>query len=588
MDKLLAHSKAQNDLPHDEQNKALQYRFDELFDVPSIYKLTKEFSDLVGISSAIIGVDGHIWVKCNWQEICVNFHRSHPKTHDRCLRSDTTLANLYVKNGNGCVYRCKNGLYEAAAAISIQGEHIANLYMGQFLKEEPDIAFFRRQAEQFRFDQNKYIQALLKVPVFTEEKVKSRLAFFVRLAALIGEMGLGRLLLMDSNKSLSRSQENLRKAQQDLINAQKMEAVANLATGVAHDFNNFAQIIGTNAELLLAQENTASPRYRKLREIEIAVAKTSELTQRLLMFREDHEEHRQILDGNQLLEQVAQSLRALLPASIELELELNASYKIENGDPVQFFQTFMNLILNAKDSMPEGGIIRVVSEDYIPDDSFLGHHPDCDKRRFLQIDVMDEGHGLSKEDKIHMFEPFYSSKGLGSGHGLGLTAVYNCVQSHNGYFNCRNLESKGACITVFIPATMNRAPIIQLPIGGFETILLVDDDPCILNGGKEYLHSYGYTVFEAMTGEEACETYMAHQTEISLVIMDLVMPGMGGEKCIESLMELDPKIHVLVASAYLTDSFIANDKVRKFIKGFISKPYIKGRLLQAIRKALPA
>lgn len=569
-----------------EGKEVFHYKFDELFDIPSVYKLTKQFSDLVGISSAIIGVDGFVWVKCNWQDICAKFHRKHPEVRERCLRSDTMMACNYLKSKDGCVYRCKNGLYEAAAPIFIQGAHVANLFMGQFFQEAPDVAYFMAQAERFGFDSTKYIQALLKVPVFSKEVVKSRLAFFVRLAALIGEMGLGRLQLMESNESLIRSQETLKKAQQELVNAQKMEAVATLATGVAHDFNNFAQIIGTNAELLLTRENTDSPRYRKLREIEIAVSKTSELTQRLLMFREDRGDQHQTIDINQLLEQVSRSLAAILPAPVEIKTELKARLKIKDGDQVQLFQTFMNLILNAGDSMPGGGDILISTRDFNPDENFLSEHPDFVAGKFVSISVTDHGSGLSEEDMVRMFEPFYSSKAPNQGHGLGLTAVYTSVKSHGGHVLCFNMKGKGACITVYLPAVWQVKPIIQLPVGGFETILLVDDDPCILNSGKEYLHSYGYTVLEAMTGEGACETYMAHQNEISLVIMDLVMPGMGGEKCIESLLELAPDVKVLVASAYLTDSFISNNIVRKSIKGFISKPYIRGRLLQAIRKSL--
>ncbi len=563
-----------------------RYRFDELFDISSVYRLTKEFSDLVGISSAIIGVDGHIWIKCNWQEICANFHRKHPEVRERCLRSDTVMASKYINAHGSCVYRCKNGLYEAAAPICVQGEHIANLYMGQFFQEPPDVAYFMAQAERFGFDKTPYIQALLKVPVFPEDVVKARLAFFVRLAALIGEMGLGRLQLMESNEDLLRSRENLQKAQQELINAQKMEAIANLATGVAHDFNNFAQIIGTNAELLLAREDTDSPRYRKLREIEIAVSKTSDLTQRLLMFRGDGGGERQTLDVNQLLDQVSCSLAAVLPSSIDIEPDLAAVLKIKSGDQVQLFQAFMNLILNARDSMPDGGTIAVQSRDFVPDDDFLAEHPDFQAGRFVSVSVMDQGRGLSDADLVHMLEPFYSTKQPGKGHGLGLTAVYNSVKSHDGHILYRNRKNEGACITIYLPAIRDCGQVIQLPVGGYETILLVDDDPCILNSGREYLHSYGYTVLEAMTGEGACETYLAHQKEIDLVIMDLVMPGMGGEKCIDALLQFNPDVRVLVASAYLTDSFISNDLVRRSIKGFISKPYIRGRLLQGIRMAL--
>jgi CheY-like chemotaxis protein len=137
-----------------------------------------------------------------------------------------------------------------------------------------------------------------------------------------------------------------------------------------------------------------------------------------------------------------------------------------------------------------------------------------------------------------------------------------------------------------LPATRVDHQIIRFPIGGHETILLVDDDPYILHRGREYLHSYGYTVLEAQSGEEAYEIYCQRRDDIRLVIMDLIMPGMGGEKCIGELLGIDPDAKILVASAYLTENFIHNRDIRDKIKGFVAKPYIKGRLLQAIRKAI--
>ncbi len=675
----------------------VQYAFDELFDVPEIHKLAKRFSDLVGICSAIIGVDGHIWVKCNWQDICEKFHREHPKVRERCLRSDMVRPRRFANTQDGGVYRCPNGLYEAAAPIRIQGEHIANLYMGQFLQGPPNMTFFINQARKYGFDEIAYLQALLRVPVFPQKKVTMVLSFFSRLAALIGEMGLRRIELMETNASLRDSEQRyrlvvensgegimivqdgqvrfanqkvvknigeeqaflnlihdkdrkkvcrflqqvrdtnvsstlgsvqlrmaedkprwvhlnatavswqsepaqllhlfditaqkkaeliLKKAQQELANAQKMEAIANLATGVAHDFNNCAQIIGTNVELLLAQEDCDSPRYRKLREIEMAVTRTSELTQRLMLFGHDQQGFRQTVDINQLFTQALASLRALLPSGVDIESDLRCAWKVEKGDPVQLFQIFMNLILNASDSMPQGGTILIRTDDYVPSPEHLAQHPDFRPGRYIRIRCLDEGRGLSKADMVHLFEPFYTSKTPGQGHGLGLTAVYHFVKNHAGSITCSNGDGKGACFDIVLPAVPEAKPVLQLPVGGYETILLVDDDAYILHGGKEYLHSYGYTVLEAMSGEEACEVYRDHRRAIALVIMDLVMPGMGGERCIEALLDMDPDINILVATAYLTEDFIRNARVKERIKGFIAKPYIKGRLLQAIRKAM--
>lgn len=675
----------------------MQYKFEDIYDIPQIREMSQRFSDLMGISSAIIGVDGTIWVKCNWQDICDNFHRKHPATCRRCEESDTCLPPKYLENSDTVIYCCQNGLMEVAAPIRIQGEHVANLYMGQFLLQPPDIAFFMQQARNFDFDETEYIQALLKVPVFNEHKVKAVTDYFSKLAVVLGEMGLSQTRLLQANEHLRSSEQRyrlvvenaegaimviqndtivftnnkvidvigegnniftfihpedktafksflvrtfygtsrnplestrimidstrtkwvqtnavamewqgeralllymsdvtsrkeaeqaVRKAQHELVNAQKMEAIANLATGVAHDFNNFAQIIGTNVELLLANESKSSSIYCKLKEIELAVIKTSELTQRLLMFRDAQECPRQSVDINQLIEQVIHSLKALLPSTIELNLDLNAESRVKNGEPVQLFQIFMNLVLNAKDAMPDGGEIFIETQDFIVTSSDMDQNPNIQPGRYLRVRVLDEGHGLSNEDLIHLFEPFYTSKQPEQGTGLGLTTVYNFVKNHSGHITCGNEAGKGACFTVMFPATQITNQLIRLPIGGYETLLLVDDDPYILHRGKEYLHSYGYTVLEALSGEEAYEIYCQNQDAIKVVIMDLIMPGMGGEKCIEELLQIDPFINILVASAYLTDDFIRNQDIKAKIKGFVAKPYIKGRLLHAIRNAI--
>ncbi|MDD2337826.1 MAG: ATP-binding protein, partial [Geobacteraceae bacterium] len=341
-----------------------------------------------------------------------------------------------------------------------------------------------------------------------------------------------------------------------------------------------------NVELLLATENRNSLIYGKLKEIELAVIKTSELTQRLLMFRDDQKCCKQPVEINQLIEQVAHSLKALLPPTIVINLDLSADYKVTNGDPVQLFQIFMNLVLNAKDAMPDGGVIYIETQNLIVTITDVDQCSYLQPGEYIRVHVLDEGTGLSDKDLVHLFEPFYTSKQPGQGTGLGLTTVYNFIKNHSGHISCGNETGKGACITVILPATKTDTQLIRLPIGGYETILLVDDDPYILHRGKEYLHSYGYTVLEALSGEEAYEIYCQNRDVIKLVIMDLIMPGMGGEKCIEELLKIDPEISVLVASAYLTDDFIRNQDIKSKIKGFVAKPYIKGRLLHAIRKII--
>mgnify|MGYP000424581732 CR=1 FL=1 len=798
----------------------MAYEFLDLIDVDELQALTDRFCDIVGISSAIIDVRGKILIQSRWQPICSAFHRSHPETDRRCRISDTVLVDQLLKDKKYVIYRCQNGLLDAAAPIRIEGRHVANLFMGQFLQAEPDMAFFRKQARDFGFDETAYLNALKKVPIFEKKTVQSVLEYFAKFAEHIGEMGLKRirqieiadqlavfkrfaeeseqgfcmadldgnltyvnsafcrildekhpddvigqniekyfpaelkqkwrekalprvlegqhwlqevpfttnmgrqistiqgifaihdndgrllccadvitditdrkqaeellreseeryrlvvenaseaigvlrkgailfanrtmidtigihdnfcdcihtedrpavermltgalemnhspellkiramdarqswrwfqmtataldwqgapavLLLMTDIHSQTLAETTLKKAEQDLANAQKMEAIANLATGVAHDFHNYAQIIGTNVELLMAAESRNSPGFQKLKEIEHSVTRATELTNSLLMFRNEEEGTRQLVDINWLIGQISGSLDTLMPRNVTVACNLNATFKIRNADPVQITQVLVNLALNARDAMPHGGGINFETRDFFIGDPSNNPCHGLSPGKYVALQVADEGEGIMEADRAHIFEPFFTTKPTGEGAGLGLTNVYHIVRNHKGHITCSSELNKGTLFSIFFPATRSDAQVIQFPVGGHESVLLVDDDPYIAERGKEYLHSYGYTVRCALSGEEAFETYREHHDNIDLVIMDLVMPGMGGETCIAELLRFDPDVKILVASAYLTDELFGNGKLKDRIQGFVAKPYIKGRLLKAIRQVM--
>ena len=386
-------------------------------------------------------------------------------------------------------------------------------------------------------------------------------------------------------------QKNL---ESQLQHAQKMEAVGTLAGGIAHDFNNLLQAIQGYTELLLMRKKEGEPGFRELREIIRASKRGAELTQQLLTFSRKVESKRKPLDLNQEVGELRQLLERTLPKMIEVEFNLAHDLRMINADSAQLKQVLMNLAVNAKDAMPEGGKIIVETQNITLDQELCTRYSEVKPGDYVLLSMADTGHGMEKEILEHIFDPFYTTKEVGKGTGLGLAIVYGIVKSHEGYVMCYSRPGSGTSFRIYLPvskaATDHEEAAESLEskspaMGGDETILLVDDEEFIRELGVYVLGQAGYTVLTASNGEQALEVYRKEQAHIDLIILDLIMPGMGGSKCLAELLKIGPQALILIASGYSPDAS-TKGALEAGAAGFINKPYDNKQLLDLVREIL--
>jgi len=382
-----------------------------------------------------------------------------------------------------------------------------------------------------------------------------------------------------------------KKLEAQLQQAQKMEAIGTLAGGIAHDFNNILQAISGYTQILLMGKKESDPDYEKLEAIEKSAQRASDLTRRLLVFSRKVESKFRPMDLNKETVQVSQMLERTIPKMISVELRLAENLKIINADSAQIEQIMMNLGVNARDAMPNGGRLLFETENVILDEEYCKTYLGLRPGQYVKLSISDTGQGMDKETLRHIFEPFYTTKATGKGTGLGLAMVYGIVKSHNGYIMCYSEPDEGTVFKIYFPVIEKETERVgskeeRVHIkGGNETILLVDDEETIRELGKNILTRFGYTVLMASDGETALEIYRERNEEINLVVLDIIMPGMGGRECLKELLKMNPNSKVIIASGY---SINGPDKkvFEAGAKGFISKPYNINQILKAVREAL--
>jgi PAS domain S-box-containing protein len=382
-----------------------------------------------------------------------------------------------------------------------------------------------------------------------------------------------------------------KKLEAQLQQAQKMEAVGTLAGGIAHDFNNILQAISGYTQILLMGKEADNPDYEKLEAIEKSAQRASDLTKQLLIFSRKVESKLRPIDLNKETEQISKMLERTIPKMINIELHQAENLNIINADPAQIEQILMNLGVNARDAMPNGGRLIFETENIILDEHYCKIHLGSKPGHYVKLSISDTGHGMDKETLKHIFDPFYTTKEIGKGTGLGLAMVYGIVKSHNGYIMCYSEPDEGTIFKIYFPVIKKETESLGLkeekfPIkGGSETILLVDDEEVIRELGKEILSKFGYTVLMASDGETALEIYRENKREISLVILDIIMPGMGGRICLEKLLKINPELRIIIASGYSTNG-PTREVLKAGAKGFIGKPYNINQILKSVREAL--
>jgi len=346
-----------------------------------------------------------------------------------------------------------------------------------------------------------------------------------------------------------------------LRQAQKMEAVGRLAGGVAHDFNNLLTVIRGRSELLLHRIGAEQPLRRNVELIRETSQRAAALTQQLLTFSRKRVVQASLVDLDALVTSMATMLGRLIGEHIELVVVTGAGACRIKAEPGQIEQLVMNLAVNARDAMPQGGRLTIETGEATLDEAFARAHPGARVGPYVRLSVRDTGVGMDDETKAHLFEPFFTTKGPGKGTGLGLATVYGVVKQHQGYVAVESEPGQGATFTVYLPCSDEAEPTPPspprretFPAGGSETILLVEDEQSVRDLVREMLREQGYTVLEARHGADALMVAEQQKGPIHVLVTDVVMPHIGGPELAARLRPARPDLKVLYISGYPGDA----------------------------------
>jgi PAS domain S-box-containing protein len=343
--------------------------------------------------------------------------------------------------------------------------------------------------------------------------------------------------------------------QEQLFQAQKMETIGTLTGGIAHDFNNVLQPVMGYTELLMMGKKQGDPELASLQKIYDAGKRGADLIKGLMIFSRKIQPDFGRVDLNHEIVQARNLLSQTIPKIIKIDLRLSDDLKTIQADPSQIGQVLMNLGVNARDAMPDGGTLTIETTNIQLDKEYCNTHIEAKPGSYVLLTVSDTGQGMDKKTLSHIFEPFYTTKEKGKGTGLGLATVYGIVKKHDGHIICYSEPQHGTTFTIYFPSIQmekdSDTPTDETPIpGGTETVLLVDDEEDLRDLGTTLLKRFGYKVISAGNGKEALEIYQMEKDRIAIILLDLIMPEMDGRRCLAKVLHVNPNAKVIIASGY--------------------------------------
>ena len=388
------------------------------------------------------------------------------------------------------------------------------------------------------------------------------------------------------------AREECQRLEAQFIQAQKMEVVGQLSGGVAHDFNNILAVIMGYSDLIAADLPLTSPLQEYVKEIRHATQSATGLTRQLLVFSRKQVLQPIVLDLNEVIADFNQMLRRLVDETIEMRVVAGNPLGRIKADAGYIGQILMNLVVNARDAMPNGGKLTIATEGVILDEAYASANPGSVPGEYVVMSVSDTGLGMSEEVKAHLFEAFFTTKPLGKGTGLGLATCQSIAQQSGGHINFHSQMGKGTTFKVYFPKvdqplTVQPKAAVAGPLaGGTETLLVVEDNPSVRQLACGILGGLGYQVLTASNGQDALQVALEHEgAPISLAITDVIMPIMGGKVMAEWLKTYNPGIKILFTSGY-TDETITHHGVLDAGVEFLSKPYTPAMLASRVRGML--
>jgi signal transduction histidine kinase len=406
---------------------------------------------------------------------------------------------------------------------------------------------------------------------------------------LLHENEIGRVWEFRDISKQKRAEADREKLQTQLLQAQKLESIGTLAGGIAHDFNNIlASVIGYT-ELALDDIKKGTMLYEYLQEILLAGNRATDLVKQILTFSRQTDQEQKLFQLKLIVIEALKLLRASIPSTIEIKQNVQSNALIM-GDSTRIHQVLMNLCTNAAHAMEDkGGLLTVDLFDVELDSEFVSKHQNLKSGPYINLTVTDTGHGIPPSILENIFDPFFTTKGKGEGTGMGLSVVHGIVHSHGGTIYCYSEPGKGSTFKVYLPAIeryLKPEERVEKPIPtGIERILLIDDEPAIVNMGERILKSLGYDVTTRTSSIEALELFKAQKNKFDLVITDMTMPQMTGENLSKELMKIRPGIPVILCTGF--SARIDEKKALDIgIRAFVSKPILKREIAETIRAVL--
>jgi len=377
-----------------------------------------------------------------------------------------------------------------------------------------------------------------------------------------------------------------------LRQSQKMDAVGQLAGGVAHDFNNILQAMMGYAQMLLNAASAKGEQREELEEILKGAQRAAALTRQLLLFSRREVMAPETLDLNQVVENLLKMLRRVIGEHIRLEWAPGKPLGFIHADAGMMEQALMNLCVNARDAMPNGGVLTIETQNALIEADYCASRPWAKPGRYVLLSVADTGCGMDRTTRERVFEPFFTTKAEGKGTGLGLATVYGIVKQHGGMIDVYSEPGKGAVFKVYLPVTVRKArsagPKNESPTrGGSETILLAEDDEGVRKLAKRVLERAGYSVLAVKDGEEAVTRFKEDPERVALLLLDVVMPRLGGYDALKRIRAIRPDVPALFTSGYIDDAVRTSFELLEG-RRLVQKPYVPDALLRAVRAVLDA
>ena len=398
-------------------------------------------------------------------------------------------------------------------------------------------------------------------------------------------------ILARTNHELRQEIDRRMQLEDQLLQSQKMEAIGRLAGGIAHDFNNLLTVIsGYNA--MVAEETTSLPGTSVyVHEIGKAADRTAALTNQLLAFSRRQMTQPRIINLNHSVLHMEHLLGRLIGEDIRLTTHLDSALPMVEADPAQIEQVIMNLVVNARDAMPDGGELSIATRCVELNEDDVATHAGIGAGSYVQLSIADTGHGMNEATRVRIFEPFFTTKEIGKGTGLGLSIVYGIVKQNFGEISVSSQEGKGSTFTIYLPVASaapeaeELSPAIAQPLRGSETVLVVEDEDAVRRLVHAMLTKRGYVVLECSDGPAAVELCRRHQGAIHILLTDVVMPEMSGPELAKRLAPLHPEMKVLYMSGY-ADNEVARRAVLQEDSAFIQKPFTVDTLQEKLRSVL--